>query len=114
MLVVVFTVMVAPAVVVSLTLAVPVVIMLEAPAISVPVTVVIAAPFPTRPDPGSSAVWRQGPITPVPNVAAVDGIPVAIHPEIVGARSHWPDAQHTRGRWSANSYSDGYLSLKGG
>src|ERR1700686_5472782 len=111
---VVFTVMVAPAVVVSLMLAVPVVIMLEAPAISVPVTVVIPAPFPTRPDPGCAAVRRQGPITPVPNVTAINYIPIAVHPDIARARSYWPDAQHTRRRWSAHCDSDGDLSFKGG
>ena len=114
MVVFMFPVMLSPAVVVSLTLAVPAVIMLEAPTISVPVTVVVPAPFPTRSDPGCAAVRRQGPITPVPNVTAINYIPIAVHPDIARARSYWPDAQHTRRRWSADSDSDGYLSFKGG
>src|ERR1700693_2682705 len=111
---VVFAVVVAPAVMIALTLAVPVVIMLEPATISVPVAIVIAAPFPTRSDPQCSAVRRERPITSVPNVAAVYGIPVAVHPDIAGARGYRPDAHHTRGRRCANSDSDGYLSFKGG
>jgi hypothetical protein len=114
MVVFVFTVMVAPAVVVSLMLAVPAVIMLEAPTISVPVTVVVPAPFPTRSDPGCAAVRGKSPIAPVPTVAAIYHVPIAVNPHIAGARSYWPDAQHTRRRWSADSYSDGYLSFKRG
>src|ERR1700726_1328565 len=110
---VVFMLMVAPAVVVSVMLAVPAVIMLEAPTISVPVTVVVAAPFPTRSNPDCSTIRRLSPIAPVPNVAAVYGIPVAVHPHIAGSRCHWSRI-HPRRRRSANSDSDGYLSFKGG
>ena len=99
---VVFMLMVAPAVVVSLMLAVPAVIMLEAPTISVPVTVVVPAPFPTRSDPGCAAVRGKSPIAPVPKVAAVYHVPIAVNPHIAGARGYWPDAQHTRRRWSAD------------
>jgi hypothetical protein len=108
-----FTVMVPPAISVSSTLVVPAVVMLEAPTISVPVTVVVTATFPTRPDPNCSAVRRHSPITPVPNVMAVYGIPVAVHPRVAGSRCNWSRI-HARRRRSANSDSDGYLSFKGG
>jgi hypothetical protein len=88
--------------------------MLKAPTISVPVTMVVTATFPTRPDPNRSAIWRQSPIAPVPNIAAIYHVPIAVNPHVAGARGYRPDAQHTRRRWSADSYSDGYLSFKDG
>jgi hypothetical protein len=87
--------------------------MLEAPTVTVPVTVVVTATFPTRPNPDRSAIRRLGPIAPVPNVAAVYGIPVAVHPHIAGPGRNWSRI-YARRRRSANSDSDGYLSFKGG
>jgi len=110
---VVFMLVVSPAVVVSLTLAVPAVIMLEAPTFSVPVSIVVTATFPTRSNPDRPAIRRQSPIAPVPNVAALYGIPVAVHPRVAGSGCS-RSRIHARRRRSANSDSDGYLSFKGG
>jgi hypothetical protein len=68
---IVFAVMVAPAVPIPLMPPIPSVIMFEPATIPVPVTVVVAALLPTRFDPRRSAVRRKCPITPVPNVAAI-------------------------------------------
>jgi hypothetical protein len=107
-------IMVAPAVAISLPLAVPAVIMIEAAMLSFPVAVIVSATLPARSDPHCTAVRRKCPITAVPNVAAVYHVPVAVHPDIAWARDYRPDAQHARRRWSADSDPDGYLSFKGG
>src|SRR3984893_4685451 len=108
----VFAVMVAPAVAVALTLAIPVVIMIEAAMLSLPVAVIVSAALPARSDPDCSAVRGECPITRVPNVAAIYHVPIAVHPYVARARSYRPDAQHARRRRCANPDSDGYLSLK--
>jgi hypothetical protein len=110
----VFAVMVAPAVAVSLTLAIPAVIMIEAAVLAFPVAVIVSAALPARSDPRCAAVRRVSPIPAVPNVAAVYHVPVAIHPDVARARGNRSYPVHTRRRWSADSDADGYLSFKGG
>jgi len=109
-----FTTFAVPSVAVSHTSAVPPVIVLEAPTLSVPVTVVVAPAFPAGSDPRCAAIRWVSPITSMPNVATLDGIPVAVNPNIPGARSHRPHTIHSRRRRSADPNSDGYLSFKGG
>jgi hypothetical protein len=109
----VFAVMVAPAVVVSLTLAVPAVIMIEPAMLSFPVAVIISAALPARSHPHCAAVRSKRPITAVPNVAAVYHVPIAVNPYVVRARGDRSHPVHTRRRWSADSNSDGHLSFKG-
>jgi hypothetical protein len=110
----VFAVMVAPAVAVSLTLAVPAVIVIEAATLALPVAVIVSAALPARPDPNCPAVRWKGPVTAVPDVPAVYHVPISVNPYVVGARWSWPHPVHTRRRRSADSDSDGYLSFKGG
>jgi hypothetical protein len=109
----VLVVMVAPAVAVSPTLAVPAVIMIEAATLSFPVAVIVSAALPARSDPHCTAVRRKCPITTVPNVVAVHHVPIAVNPDITGPRFNRPYPVNPRGRWSANSNSDRYLSFKG-
>ena len=111
---IVVAVMVAPAVAVSRTLAVPVVIMIEAAMLAFPVAVIVSAALPARSDPHCAAVWRVSPIPAVPNVAAVYHVPIAVNPYVPGARCNRSYPVHTRRRWSADSDSNGYLSFKGG
>jgi hypothetical protein len=113
-IVVSFAVMVAPAVAVSRTLAVPAVIMIEAAMLAFPVAVIVSAALPARSDPRCAAVRRVSPIPAVPNVAAVYHIPIAVNPHVPGARGNRSYPVHTRRRWSADSDSNGYLSFKGG
>jgi hypothetical protein len=108
------TVMIAPAVTISLMLAIPSVIVIEPATIPIPVAVVVPASLPTRSDPRRSAVRRNCPITTVPNVAAIYRIPIAVHPDIARARRNRSHPIRTRRRWSADSNSHGYLSFKGG
>jgi hypothetical protein len=106
--------MVAPAVAVSLTLAVPAVIMIEAPALAFPIAVIVSAVLPTRSDPHCTGVRWVGPITAVPNIAAIYHVPVAVYPDITRPRCNGSHTIHPRRRWRADSDSDGYLSFKGG
>src|ERR1700675_2563874 len=102
----VFAVMVAPAIAVSLTLAIPAVIMIEAPMLAFPVAVIVSAFLPARSDPHCTAVGRVGPITAVPNVAPVHHVPIAVNPHIARARRNRSHPVHAWWRWSANSDSD--------
>jgi hypothetical protein len=104
--------MVAPAITVSITIAVPAVIMLEASAVSFPIAVIVATAFIARPDPDCSSVWRASPITAMPNVMAPYGIPITVDPNIFGARSDWPYAVYTWRRRSAQFDSDGHLRFQ--
>src|ERR1700730_15985776 len=106
--------MVAPAIPVSLTRAIPAVIMIEAAALAFPITIIVSALFPTRSDPHCTGVRWVSPITAVPNIAAIYHIPIAVNPHVAGTRWNRSYPVHTRRGWSADSDSDGYLSFKGG
>jgi hypothetical protein len=108
------TVMVAPTVTVSPTLVVPAVIMIEAAALSLPVAVIVSAALVARSDPRCTAVRRVSPITPVPDVAAVDHIPITVNPHVTRTRRNRSHTVHARWRRRADPDSDGYLSFKGG
>jgi len=110
----VLTVVIAPAVPVSLTIAIPAVIVLEAAVLSLPVAVVVSAVLPARSDPSCASIRWVSPITTMPNVVAIYHVPIAVHPDVAGARCNGSHTIHTRRGWSADPDSDGYLSFKGG
>src|SRR5690349_13803082 len=77
---VVMVIVVAPAVAVPNVLAVPVMVVFNSAAFPLPVAAVVMAALVARNDPDGALVRRTRPVAPVPGVAAVDRIPVAVHP----------------------------------
>src|SRR5689334_9161206 len=102
MLAIVVVIVVAPPSAVAIPIAVPVMVMLESAARTVPVTGVIAAAFIVWNHPNCTFIRPAGPVATVPNVVAAHGVPVAFHPGIFGFgtranRPHGVDARW-RGR----------------
>ena len=101
------------AVIADFVFLVPVVIVIEAAARTVPVAAIEAATFMPRADPASSRVRWARPITFVPAIVASDGIPIAVDPHEIGCglRGHDDDG---RWRWRhANLNANGNLGLRG-
>src|SRR5215471_3846842 len=76
--------LVLPASPVAVVVVIPVMVVFEPPMRAVPVASVEMAAFVAGPDPVRAGVRRTGPISPVPDVTAIDGIPVAANPNELG------------------------------
>ena len=96
--------------VITIVIAVPMMIVLAAAALTIPIageelgTIVVGC------DPSGSSVRRSCPITFVPAVASPDRVPITIYPDIFGAGSRRKNPNHARWRRGTDSDSDGYLS----
>src|SRR5215467_6591456 len=97
--------LVLPASPVAVVVVIPVMVVFEPPMRAVPVASVETAALVAGPDPARAGVRRSGPVSPVPDVAAVDGIPVAVNPNELGPRADRNDIVPRRGR-RANLNSD--------
>jgi len=73
--------LVVPAIVISVVVVVPVMVVLETTMGTVPIAAVEAPIFMARADPMRSGIGRTSPIAAMPEVTAVDGIPIAFHPD---------------------------------
>src|SRR5215475_9540705 len=93
----------------TITVAIPVMVMLEAAVGTVPVSDEELSAFVTRTNPVSSHVGWARPISVVPNVATIHWIPVAIDPDIIRSRLHRMHTHYARRRRRTNS--DPYRNL---
>ena len=104
--------MLAEAIVVAhIAIAVPLVVMVEMSAGTIPVTGIVAAAFMAGNDPVSTGVGRTAPITFMPAVVACNRVPITADPDIVGfgLRGHYDDCAR---RWRrADLNADRYLSF---
>ena len=76
-----------PAIVIAVVVVIPMMVVFETSVRTIPVASVEVAAFMARTDPVRASVRRTSPVAFVPNVAAVHGIPVAIHPRIFWPRT---------------------------
>src|SRR5436190_19483086 len=97
---------------VSVTVAVPAMVMLEAPAIALPVAFEKHCAVMTRPHPTCVRIRGPGPVAVVPSVVVPDRIPVTINPEVVRSRNRRTDVHHTGRRRGTDPNPDGNLSAK--
>ena len=98
MVVVMILVFAIPAMV-AFTVAIPFMAMLKAAAIAFPVAVEIESALVAWTNPAGAGIRSASPITFVPAVMSVRGIPIAVNPEKVGARrARWLDYHSRRGR----------------
>ena len=97
-----------PAVVISVVIVIPVMVVFETTMRAVPVAAVEAAAFMARADPIRAAVRRTSPIAAMPDVVAVEGVPVACNPSKLRARADRYDVMSRRRR-RADLNSDSYL-----
>lgn len=107
---VVVIVAIAPAAVVAVTFAIPVVAMFETAAVTFPVAVVIAFTVVARTDPTSASVGRTSPVTLMPAVVMSHRIPIAVDPDIFGAWLTRVFVIGARRRRCADPDADGNLS----
>jgi hypothetical protein len=103
-------IVIAPTVAVPVTLMIPMVVVLQAAAISVPVAYKILAAFMAWPNPAGSSVWRPRPIARVPLVMPSDRIPVALDPYKIRPGSWREHANYASRRWRPNVDSNRNLS----
>jgi len=78
-------VVITPTVAVPVMVMIPMVVVLEATAISFPVAHKILAALMAWPNPAGPRVWRPRPITRVPLVVPSDRIPIALNPTRIQA-----------------------------
>src|SRR5690349_18016654 len=105
--------MITVAVVVAIAaVAVPAVIVPEGSVIAFPVAFIIAGAVMARANPVSTLVGRTGPVAVMPSVLVPVGIPIALDPDIAGARSHRVNADHALGWRRSNIDSDGEVDTE--
>src|SRR5262249_10851770 len=109
----VLAVVFVPATVVAIMIMVPMMVVLDAPARTVPVATVIVATFVVWNDPDRADISRTRPVASVPGIMALRRIPVAVDPHVpaisrIGAwRAH---GDHSRRGWCADLDSNGHLA----
>jgi len=81
-------IVVAPAISVTIMVAIPAVVVIETTAAAFPVATVVAATFMARTDPAGADIGRASPVSAMPAVVMPDGIPIAVNPNIIGPRAH--------------------------
>jgi len=97
--------------VVTITIVVRLVVVLETAMVAIPVTGVVAVAVMMRRYPMSTGIGRTCPVAGMPVVVAVYGIPLAINPQEVRPRGDWPDGKDVRRGWRSNLDADRDLSL---
>jgi len=102
---VVIVAIVAPAMV-----AIPVVIVFDVPARSVPESCIEHSTFMARSHPTCASIRRASPVTIMPAVTASIGIPITVHPEVTWSGGHRLNAHHARRRGRPNTNSKGDLT----
>ena len=96
---------------ISVVVVIPVMIVFEMTMRAVPVAAVEAATFMARTDPIRAGVRRTSPIAAMPDVVAIDGIPVAFNPDKLGTRADRYDVMSGRRR-RADLNPDGDLGSR--
>src|ERR1700747_3324176 len=106
--VVVMLVVLAIPIMIAFPIVIPFMAMLEAAAIAVPVAVVEEAAFEAGTNPAPPGIRSTSPITFMPAVMSVGGIPVAFDPEKIGTRGRRRGNYHPGRRWwtDSDAYSD--------
>ena len=95
---------------VAVAVSIPVVIVLEAAAVTVPVALEELLPIVMGRNPARPSVGRPGPVSFMPPVMAAYRIPITIHPKIIRTRRRGPHSNDAgRGR-RTNAYSKRHLS----
>ena len=92
---------------IAIMVAVPMMIVLVPASGAVPVAHIIPLPIVARRYPVGSLIMRAGIVSVMPPVTAPHRIPVAVHPDKIGARAHGPNANHAGTWWRANPDSQG-------
>ena len=100
------------AVVVALAATVPLVIVFELPARTLPVPFVELTAIVTGSDPGGTGIRQPGPIAIVPFVMPAGRIPITIYPIETRTRGDWPNADDAWRRRRSDRDSDGDLTVK--
>jgi hypothetical protein len=95
---VVVMIVVVPAVVPIAAVLVPLVIVINMAAISVPVPGVKLLSIVVRSDPSSPLIWRPCPITVMPLIVISDRVPIAVYIRVTGTRTPGHHVNHT-GTW---------------
>jgi hypothetical protein len=98
-------------VMIAFTIVIPFMAMLETAAIAVPVAVVEKAAFEAWANPAGAGIRSTSPITFMPAVMSVNGIPVAFNPEKIGTRSRRWGNYHSGRRWRTDSDADTDLGV---
>jgi hypothetical protein len=88
-------------------LAIPMMIVLVAAAVAVPVATVVTLAIMARGYPASSLIMRASIVSVMPSVTARNRVPIAVHPDNIGARAHGPNANESRTWRRANPDSQG-------
>ncbi len=96
--------------VIPIAIAIPVVIMFEAPAPAVPIARVETLSIMMGSNPVGTGIWRAGPVSSVPTITAVFRIPIAVDPRIAWAGDGRPNRDDAWRRRRANSYAEADLS----
>src|SRR5690348_17493600 len=89
----VLAVVFVPAAAVAIAVMVPVMVVLEAPARTVPVAAVVAAPFIMWNDPDRALIRRTRPVALVPAIMTPIRIPVAVNPGELRSEEHTSELQ---------------------
>lgn len=98
------------AMIVTVAVPIPMMIVLAATVIAFPIAFVEASAIMTGHHPYSTGIGRACPISVMPPVMMAYRIPVAFHPNELRSRSHRPDPYDSRRRRRADGDSNRYLS----
>jgi hypothetical protein len=98
--------------IIAVAVPIPTMVVLHSAALALPVAIVITLSIVARRYPVRSAIGRTSPIPIMPAVVTLDRIPIAVDPNIIGTRSHWPNSNHARRRRWADPDAKIYLSSK--
>ena len=110
--VVVVIVVILPATTVAIMVPVPVMVVLEVAAGTIPITGVETSTIVARTDPAGAFIRRASPIAAVPDIMAADRVPITIDPGVFrfGAGADRTDCIDARWRWRSDLNADGNLA----
>ena len=94
-----------PTIVIAVVVAIPMMVVLEAAVGAVPVAAVEATAFMARADPMRAGIRRTSPVTAMPDVIAVGGVPISLNPNELRTRTDRDNIMSGRRR-RANLNSD--------
>src|SRR2546429_4446785 len=105
-------VVILPATTVAIMVPVPVMVVLEVAARTIPITGVEASAIVARTDPARAFIRRASPIAAVPDVMAAHRVPITIDPRVFvfGAGADWTHGVDARWRRRSDLNADGNLA----
>src|ERR1700682_2340790 len=95
--------------IIALALTVPMMVVLDAAALTVPVAMIEALSIVARSHPAGGRVYRAAPIPGMPTIVAPYGIPVAVYPGEFRTWTGRENADDSWGWWRPDLDSDGNL-----